>query len=331
MKRCTRLLHCAQWMAHLLSAALLGLASAVHAQQAWPERPVKIIVPFSAGSATDLISRQLAEALRKELGQTFVVENKPGASAAIGADAAARATPDGYTWLMGGPAALVTNQLLNKKLSYDPADFEAGAMVAITPNILLTRPELPFKNISQLIAHAKAEPGKLSYASFGAGTTSHLAGELLTQTAGIDILHVPYKGAGEAIPALISGHVSLYFDTIMTAMPQVRAGKLHALGISTARPSPQAPGVQPIADQGIADFDIAPWYGLVAPKGTSRQIIEKMNDSVARAFDNPEFRQRFESTGAEKYTMTTAEFSRFVQAQHARTQKLLQAAGIAAQ
>lgn len=331
MKKYNGLLHCSRWVASLLSAGVLGLAATAQAQEKWPERPVKIIVPFSAGSATDLISRKVAEELRKELGQTFVVENKPGASAVIGADAVARAAPDGYTWLMAGPAALVTNRLLFKKLSYDPASFEVGAMVAITPNILLTRNDQPFKDIKELIAHAKANPARLSYASFGAGTTSHLAGELLTQSAGVDILHVPYKGAAEAIPALLAGNVTLYFDTIMTAMPQVKAGKLHALGISTARPSPQAPGVLPIADQGMPGFDIAPWYGLVAPKGTRREVLEKMNAGIARIFDNPEFRKSFESTGAEKYTMTTAEFKSFLQSQLVKTRKLLQATDLATQ
>src|SRR5450830_1474434 len=200
----------------LLFASLSGAQPAVD----WPAHAVKIIVPFQAGAATDLISRQFGQALGKEYGQPFIIENRPGAAAMIGSDAASRAPGDGYTLLMTGPASMVTNRFLYKKLSYDPDAFEKVAIVAITPNVLLSNPSLPFKTLPELVAYAKAHPGELTFASFGAGTTSHMAGELLRQVAGIDIVHVPYKGAAEAIPALLSGQVSMYFDTIMTALPQ---------------------------------------------------------------------------------------------------------------
>ncbi|MCA3230861.1 MAG: tripartite tricarboxylate transporter substrate binding protein, partial [Cupriavidus sp.] len=226
----------------LLSIGLFAASSLALAQGArdWPTQPVRIVVPFQAGSATDLITRQLGAGLAKEYGQSFVVENRPGAAAMIGSEVAARASGDGYTLLMSGPASMVTNRFLYKKLSYDPDAFEKVAVVAITPNILLSNPSLPFKTLPEMVAYAKANPGKLSYASFGTGTTSHIAGEMLKAVAGIDIVHVPYKGAGEAIPALLSGQVSMYFDTIMTGLPYVKAGKLRALGMSTAKRSPQA-------------------------------------------------------------------------------------------
>lgn len=185
----------------LLSITMLAASSVALAQaRDWPTQPVRIVVPFQAGSATDLITRQLGAGLGKEYGQTFVVENRPGAAAMIGSEAAARAPGDGYTLLMSGPASMVTNRFLYKKLSYDPDAFEKVAVVAVTPNILLANPSLPFRTLPEMVAYAKANPGKLTYASFGTGTTSHIAGEMLKAAAGIDIVHVPYKGRAKRFP-----------------------------------------------------------------------------------------------------------------------------------
>lgn len=314
----------------LLLAGAAALPIAGHAQQAgsWPERPVKIIVPFQAGSATDLISRQVANVLSQEFGQPFVVEAHPGAGAAIGSALVARAAPDGYTLLMGGPAVVVTNRFLQKNLSYDPDKFEPVSMVAYTPNILLTNPSQPFKTLPEMIAYAKANPGKLTYASFGTGTTSHMAGELLKSITGIDILHIPYKGAGEAIPALLSGHVSLYFDTIMTGLPQVRAGKLVALGMSTAKRADLAQDVPTIAEQGYPGYDIAPWYGIVAPGGTPEPILEKLNVAINKALQTGELRRKLAEAGAEPFGGDRASFKRFIEAEIPRTKKLIEQSGV---
>ncbi len=259
-----------RFLSAMLAACTLAFASQASAQDKdWPQHPVKIVVPFQAGSATDLISRQLGAALAVELGQPFVIEARPGAAAAIGSAAVARAEPDGYTLLMGGPAALVTNRFLQKRLAYDPDKFALVSMVAVTPNILLTNPSQPFKTLPEMVAYARANPGKLTYASFGTGTTSHMAGEMLKSVAGIDILHIPYKGAGEAIPALLSGQVSMYFDTIMTGLPQVKSGNLVALGLSNARRSALAPEIPTIAEQGFSGYDIAP--GTVWPRPKARR------------------------------------------------------------
>lgn len=317
----------------LLSIGLLAASSLALAQGArdWPAQPVRIVVPFQAGSATDLITRQLGAGLSKEYGQSFVVENRPGAAAMIGSEVVARASGDGYTLLMSGPASMVTNRFLYKKLSYDPDAFEKVAVVAITPNILLSNPSLPFKTLPEMVAYAKANPGKLSYASFGTGTTSHIAGEMLKAVAGIDIVHVPYKGAGEAIPALLSGQVSMYFDTIMTGLPYVKAGKLRALGMSTARRSPQAPEIPTIAEQGFAGFDIAPWYGIVAPRGTPADVVVKLNTSINKLLAAPDFREKLAVTGAEPRGGSVNDFTSMINAEIPRTEKLVKQSGVALQ
>ncbi|MCA3184352.1 MULTISPECIES: tripartite tricarboxylate transporter substrate binding protein [unclassified Cupriavidus] len=317
----------------LLSIGLFAASSLALAQGArdWPTQPVRIVVPFQAGSATDLITRQLGAGLAKEYGQSFVVENRPGAAAMIGSEVAARASGDGYTLLMSGPASMVTNRFLYKKLSYDPDAFEKVAVVAITPNILLSNPSLPFKTLPEMVAYAKANPGKLSYASFGTGTTSHIAGEMLKAVAGIDIVHVPYKGAGEAIPALLSGQVSMYFDTIMTGLPYVKAGKLRALGMSTAKRSPQAPEIPTIAEQGFAGFDIAPWYGIVAPKGTPADVVVKLNTSINKLLAAPDFREKLAVTGAEPRGGSVKDFTAMINAEIPRTEKLVKQSGVALQ
>ncbi|CAG9168757.1 tripartite tricarboxylate transporter substrate binding protein [Cupriavidus respiraculi] len=317
----------------LAVAALAGLTASLpgHADSAWPRQPVKIVVPFNPGAATDLITRQLGQALAKEYGQSFVIENKPGAAAMIGSEAAARAPGDGYTLLMSGPASMVTNRFLYKKLSYDPDAFEKVAVVAFTPNILLSHPSLPFKTLPEMVAYAKANPGKLTYASFGAGTTSHMAGEMLKAMAGIDIVHVPYKGAGEAIPALLSGQVSMYFDTIMTGLPYVKAGKLRALGVSNAKRSAMAPDVPTIAEQGYPGYDIAPWYGIVAPKGTPADVVAKLNASINRQLADPAFRDKLAATGAEPRGGSVADFRAMVDAEIPRTEQLVKQSGLTMQ
>lgn len=318
-----------------LTAAVAALAAPALSQAqettSWPAQPVRIVVPFQAGSATDLISRQLGMGLGKEYGQSFVVENRPGAAAMIGSEAAARSPGDGYTLLMSGPASMVTNRFLYKKLPYDPDAFEKVAVVAFTPNILLSHPSLPFKNLTEMVAYAKANPGKLSYASFGTGTTSHIAGEMLKALAGIDIVHVPYKGAGEAIPALLSGQVSMYFDTIMTGLPYVKAGKLRALGVSNNKRSAMAPDIPTIAEQGYPGFDIAPWYGIVAPKGTPAEIVAKLNTSINKLLQDPGFRQKLATTGAEPRGGSVADFRAMVEAEIPRTEKLVKQAGVTLQ
>jgi tripartite-type tricarboxylate transporter receptor subunit TctC len=314
-----------------VALALAAPAAFAQVQGAWPSQAVKIIVPFQAGAATDLITRQIGQGLAEQLGQPFVVENKPGAAAMIGSDAAARAPGDGYTLLMSGPASMVTNRFLYKKLSYDPDAFEKVAVVAYTPNILLAHPSLPFKTLSEMVAYAKAHPGKLSYASFGAGTTSHMAGEMLQKVAGIELLHVPYKGAAEAIPALLSGQVSMYFDTITTGLPHVKAGKLVALGVSNAKRSAMAPDIPTIAEQGHPGYDIAPWYGIVASPGTPKPVVATLNAAINKLLDDPAFREKLAATGTEPRGGSVADFEALVKAEIPRTEELVKRSGLTMQ
>lgn len=315
-------------------ALLAGAASLPILAQAdaWPDKPIRIIVPFQAGSATDLITRQVGQALGTEYGQGVVIENKPGAAASIGSTVAAKSPADGYTLLMSGPASMVTNRFLYKQLPYDPASFEKVSVVAVTPNILVANPNLPFKTLPDMIAYAKAHPGKLTYASYGMGTTSHMSGELLKTMAGIDIVHVPYKGAAEAIPAVMSGQVSMYFDTIMTSLPYIKDGKLNALAISTAKRSELAPNVPTVAEQGYPGYDVEPWYGIVAPGGTPQPIIDKLSASIARILKDPAFRAKLMVTGAEPSAdASQAAFKTMVDAEIPRTEKLVKQAGVTMQ
>jgi tripartite-type tricarboxylate transporter receptor subunit TctC len=317
----------------LFATGFLAIASCGATAQpgaAWPTQPVRIVVPFQAGAATDLISRQLGMGLGQALGQPFIVENKPGAAAMIGSEAASRAT-DGHTLLMSGPASMVTNRFLYKKLSYNPDDFEKVALVAFTPNLLLANPSQPFTTLAEMVAYAKANPGKLTYASFGAGTTSHMAGEMLRKMAGIDIVHVPYKGAGEAIPALLSGQVSMYFDTIMTGLPLVKAGRLRALGVSNNRRSVMAPNIPTIAEQGYSGYNIAPWYGVVAPKGTPPEVVKKLNAAINQLLKDPAYREKLAASGAEPLGGSVAEFEAFIKQEIPRTEELVKQSGVTMQ
>ena len=318
----------------MLTASVLAFASVNASAQPsanWPTQPVKIVVPFSAGAATDQISRQLGNALAQKFGQPFIIENRPGAAAMIGSEAVSRAANDGYTLLMSGPASMVTNRFLYKKLSYNPDDFEKISLVAFTPNLLLSNPSQPFGTLAEMVTYAKANPGKLSYASFGTGTTSHMAGERLRKMAGIDILHVPFKGAGDAIPALLSGQVSMYFDTIMTGLPLVNTGRLRALGVSNNKRSVMAPNVPTIAEQGYPSYNIAPWYGVVAPKGTPSEIVKKLNVAINQLLTEPSFREKLAATGAEPMGGSVAEFDEFIKEEIPRTEELIKLSGVTMQ
>ncbi|MCD2514504.1 Bug family tripartite tricarboxylate transporter substrate binding protein [Comamonas endophytica] len=313
-----------------LSCFALALPFAASAQEgtAYPSKSVRLIVPFPPGGGTDAIARALADRMAVDLKQSFVIENKPGAGGILGADATARSPADGYTLFVGTNSSLVTNKFLYSKLPYDPDGFELIGLVGITPLVVVINPSVPARNIPELVAYAKANPGKLSYASFGAGTTSHLAAELFKQRAGIDMLHVPYKGAAEALPAIIGGQVSVYFDTIVSSIPHVKSGKLLALGVTSAKRSQTLPNVPSVAEQGYPGYEMFPWYGLVAPKGTPKDVMEKLRASLARALADPKLIERLGPTGAEVTPMTAAEFHEFVRVDTGKTEKVVKAAGV---
>jgi tripartite-type tricarboxylate transporter receptor subunit TctC len=317
-------------LATVTAAAACMALPALAQTGAWPTKPVRLVVPFPAGGATDVISRALGQKLSIELGQPFVIENKPGAASAIGADLVARSAPDGYTLLMATSSSLVNNRFLYKKLSYDPDGFELLSLVCVTPLIVVANTSLPADDVSGLVQYVKANPGKVSYASYGAGTISHLATALIAIRSGVTMAHVPYKGAAEALPALVGGHVSLYTDTIVSSVQLIKAGKIKAIGVTTAKRTAILPNVPTIAEQGLPGFDMVPWYGLVAPKGTPREVVERLRTAMGKVMQSPEFIKELAQTGAEVPAdgFGPTEFATLMKAEIAKTAKLMKDAGI---
>jgi tripartite-type tricarboxylate transporter receptor subunit TctC len=310
-------------------AALVAFGGTAQAQ-AWPSKPVKIVVPFPAGGATDVISRALGQRLSAELGQPFVIDNKPGAASAIGAELVARSAPDGYTLMMATSSPLVNNRFLYKKLSYDPDGFELISLVCVTPLVLVANNALPGDSLAAIVQHAKANPGKVNYASYGTGTISHLASAIVAQRSGVDMGHVPYKGAAEALPALVGGHVSLYTDTIVSSVALIKEGKIKPIGVTTARRTSILPSVPTIAEQGLTGFDMVPWYGVVAPKGTPKEVIERLRTVMAKVMGTPEFVRELAQVGAELPSegLGPAEFAKLMKGEIAKTAKWMKDAGV---
>ena len=316
------------WRKTLLAA---GLATAMvvpaAAMAAYPDRPVRIIVGFSAGGTTDIVARIMAKELTESLGQTFVVENKPGAGSNIGAEQASRAAPDGYTLYF----AAVTNAInytLYPNLSFDLLkDFAPVAMGAQVPNLLVVNPNLPVKSVQELVAHAKANPGKLAFASSGSGTSIHMAGELFKIQAGIDVLHVPYRGSAPALTDLIGGQVQYDFDNMPAAWPHVQSGKLRALAVTTAERSPTAPDIPTMKESGFPDFNVSSWFGLLAPAGTPPDVIAKLNDVIVKAQDKPNVQENFKQLGAVGAKQSPAEFGAFVKAEVEKWGPVVKASG----
>ncbi|RZS77138.1 Bug family tripartite tricarboxylate transporter substrate binding protein [Pigmentiphaga kullae] len=294
-------------------AALVSLVSAGPAAAAsYPDKPVRVVVGFSAGGTTDVAARIIAKELGDDLGQSFVVENKPGAGSNIGAELVARAKPDGYTLYMVAVTSTI-NQTLYKNLNFDIVkDFAPIALVIKVPNILVVNPSLPVKNVKELVAYVKAHPDKLSYASSGSGTSIHMAGELFKLRAGVDIPHIPYKGSAPALTDLIGNQVQLMFDNMPSAWPHVQAGKLRALAVTTAERSATAPDLPTMMESGYDKFDVSSWFGLIAPKGTPPDVIAKVNASVQKALAKPDVQQRFKDLGAVTAKTTPEQFGTFI-------------------
>ena len=309
-------------------AALLLAAGLPVIAQTFPTKPSRLVVPFPPGGPLDVIGRLIAQQLGERWGQNVVVENKPGAGGNIGADFVAKATPDGYTVVMGALSTHAVNPSLYSKMPYDAQkDFAPITRVAITPNVLVVNPALPVNSVKELIAYAKAHPGKLSFGSGSTGSAGHLAGELLKVDAGIDMVHVPYKGAAPAMQALLAGDTQLMFDNLANAMAQVKAGKLRALAVTTAERSKLAPELPTMAEAGVAGFDISTWFGLFAPAGTPPEIVGKWNSDVVRILDSPEMRERLIAQGAEAAPDSPADFARFVAGELTKYARIVKASG----
>jgi tripartite-type tricarboxylate transporter receptor subunit TctC len=306
----------------------LALAGPAKAQD-YPSKPIRLVVPFAAGGATDVLARLVGERLTASLGQQVVVDNRPGAGGNIGSDLVARAEPDGYTILMGAVGTHAINPSLYPKMPYDPVkDFAPVTLVASVPNVLVVNPEVPANSVQELIDLAKANPGELNFASSGNGTSIHLSGELFKAMTGTDIVHVPYKGSGPAVTDLLGGQVQMMFDNMPSSLPHVKAGKLRALGVTSAKRSPALPEVPTIAEAGVPSYDATSWFGILAPAGTSEPVVTRLQGAIVQALGEPEMRQRMADLGAEPVGDTPAEFGQFIAAEIAKWAKVVNDAGV---
>jgi tripartite-type tricarboxylate transporter receptor subunit TctC len=313
-------------MKKLLALVLLALAGASQAQT-WPTRPVKLIVPFAAGGTTSILARALADKLVPLLGQPVVVDNRPGAGGNVGMDAVAKSEPDGYTLLMG-PIGLAINPALYTKMSFDPVkDLAPIGLYAGVPNILVVHPSVPAQSLKELIALFKAHPGKYNYASNGNGTSSHLAAEMLKSSAGVDIVHIPYKGGAPAMADLLAGQVTMLFDQMPAVMPQVKAGKVRALGVSSAQRSAAAPDVPSLAEAGLPGFDMTVWFGLLAPARTPPAVLQRVNAEMGKVLQDAEFRTFLAGLGVTPLGGSPEAFASFIQAETQRWAQVVKASG----
>ena len=317
-------------MALVLCIAALAAVSSVASAQNYPVRPLRIIVPQSAGGSTDLVARPLAKKFAEALQQSVVVDNRPGAGSVIGTDLVAKAAPDGYTLL--AVAASVTMSPSLYKLPFDPVrDLAAISQLTSLPNILVAHPSLPLNSVADFIAYAKARPHQLNYGSSGIATGTHLSMELLMYMTGIRLTHVPYKGGSLNVNALIAGETQVNFSTISTALPHVKSGRLRALAVSTSRRSAAAPEVPTIAEGGVPGYDYSSWIGLLAPANTPPAIVAKLNTEAVKALRTPEMKAILAAEASEPVGNSPAEFSAIVQAEVARWMKVVKAAGIRAE
>ena len=319
-----------------ITAALFALAFAcvgsAQAEPAYPGKPVKIIVPFPPGGSTDIVARAIGERLQAALGQPFVVDNKAGASGNIGMGEAVRSPADGYTLVLGAPQTLTINPQIFANLPFDPQkDLAPIAVIASVPNVLVVTNKLPVKTPQELLAYAKANPGKLNYGSSSIGGTPHLSAEMFKAMTDTSIVHVPYKGSAPAVQDLVGGQIEMMFDNLPAALPQIRAGNLRALAVTTLKRSPSAPDLPTLDESGLKGFDSQGWFALLAPVGTPAAILEKINAEVNKALATPEFRERLQAVGAEPVGGTIDDFKQRIRQETERWAKVIKFANIKAQ
>ena len=310
----------------VLGAGLLGGTSAL--AQAYPTKPVTIIVPFAAGGTTDILARIIGQALTAELGQSVVVDNRAGAGGNIGGQAAAKATPDGHTLFMGTVGTHAINASLYKKMPFDPVkDFAPLTRVANVPNLLVANPAQPYKSVKDLIAYAKANPGKVNFGSSGNGSSIHLSGELFKSLAKVDMQHVPYKGSAPAVTDLLGNQIGIMFDNMPSAIQHVRSGKLVPLAVTTAKRSPELPSVPTIAEAGVPGYEATSWFGMFAPAGTPVPVLAKLNAAIVKVLAQPDVKKKINEQGAEVYSETPEQFAAFIQAESVKWGKVVKESG----
>ena len=310
-------------------AMLLGSTNEAAAQiTPYPARPIRFVVPFPAGGPLDLVARSIGQELSRSWGQPVIVDNRPGAGGNIGADLVAKAPPDGYTILMGAVSTHAINVTLYSKLPYDPInDFAPITLVTSVPNVLVLHPSVPAHNVTELIALAKAKPGQLNFASGSTGSAGHLAGELFKTMAGVDMVHIPYKGAAPAVVDLLAGHVSLMFDNLSSALPNIRAGRVRAIAVTTLKRSPLLPALPTISESGLSGFDVSTWFGVFAPGGTAPTIVARLNAEIVRILNTAQMRERLGMLGAEPAPNKPGEFAAFIKAEIQKYAKVIKASG----
>ena len=313
-----------------LYAGLLACLCAA-AQAQYPSRPIRLVVPYPPGGPTDFVGRAVAAKLTELLGQQIVVDNRPGAATVIGSDLVARAAPDGYNLLFGTGGGTFLAPLILPKVPYDPQkDFAPVAMLVMSPQVLVVHPSVGANSVKELIAVAKARPGQLNYSSVGTGTAPHLGGELFKSLAGVDIVHVPYKGTAPAMTDLIAGRVQLAFSSIPTVLAQVQAGRLKMLGTGGSKRSPALPDIPPVADT-VPGFELVTWYAIFAPAGTPASIVNRLNGEIAKVLKDADIQKRFGEQGLETTLMTPRELKRYAETDVSRWTRLIKAANIKAQ
>lgn len=318
-------------LAAAAAACALSLAPLAAHAQAFPTKPITIVVPFSAGGTTDILARVVGQYMSKDLGQPVIVDNRAGAGGNIGALNVARAPADGYTLLMGTVGTHAINQSLYKKMAFDPIkDFAPLSRVALVPNLLVANPAQPFKNVKELIAYAKANPGKVTFGSSGSGSSIHLSGEMFQQMAGVEMQHIPYKGSAPAVTDLLGGQIAVMFDNMPSAIGHVRAGKLRALAVTTPKRSPALPDVPTIAEAGVPGYSATSWFGLLAPANTPAPVLAKLNASILKALADPDVKKKMAEQGAEPYGEKPEQFAEFIRSETAKWGKIVKQSGATA-
>ena len=294
----------------------------------YPTKPVRFIVPSAVGGGTDIIARAIALKLGESIGQQYLVDNRPGAGQMIGIELAAKSPADGYTILMAA-STLAINPIMYKKVPYDPVrDFAPITQAATLPNVLVVHPSLPVKSVAELIAYAKAHPGQLNFASAGIGTSPQMSIELLKSMAGIDMVHIPYKGTAPGVVDVLAGQVLVMAPNLLTALPHIKSGKLRALAVTSVRRSVALPDVPTVAEAGLPGYDSTQWYGVLAPAGTQREIVARLHDEIARALRDAEVGKRLAADGAEPVGSSPEEFAAFIKSESEKWARVAKAAGI---
>ena len=314
-----------------VAAATCAVPGLAVAADAYPNKSITIVVPFSAGGTTDILARIVGKSLGEELKQAVIIDNRAGAGGNIGAQMASRAKPDGYTLFMGTVGTHAINESLYKKLPYKPlGDFAPLTRVAMVPNVLVANPKQPFKNVKEMIAYAKANPGKLSYGSSGSGSSVHLSGELFKSMAKVDLLHVPYKGSAPAMNDLLANQVGIMFDNLPSAMPHIKAGKLTPLAVTSAKRSAELPNVPTIAEAGVPGYEATSWFGLFTNRATPAPVVKQLNAAIVKVLAKPEVIAQMKEQGATAHPEAPAAFEAFIKAETAKWGKVVRDSGATA-